>query len=86
MSTYEKVSFTKPLSLILLMIVIWGLIHRGKGKPRKNIIRSVLMKVENVSMPLPFLTRLLKIFLYLFSAKLICNCIHVGVLDICGQR
>lgn len=45
------------------------------------------MKVENLPMSsLPSLTRPLKIFLYLFSAKRICTCTHFGILDICGLK
>lgn len=45
------------------------------------------MKVNNLPLSsLPSLTRPLKIFLYLFSAKRICSCIHFGILDISGLK
>lgn len=72
MSTYEKIRFRKPMSLVLLTIAIWGLVYEWKGEPNNKIVKSYFKKVKNLHhlhISLPSLTRPLKNFLCIFNAK-----------------
>lgn len=53
---------------------------------KHHSIKVISMKVDELPMFIPFLPRLLKIFLYFFNAKRSCTCVCLGVLDICAEK